>query len=230
MQFIETDRAGQIRDTEPLADRVYRAVLEAIVAGRLAPGAAVNELALARELGVSRTPVHAALLALIKDGIVHQRGRRRPVVARFGPADVLEIYEMRTLLEGEAAARAAPRIDRAVLAALRAEHEQVLALGDADRQHALWADLDERFHRAVALAAANRRLTDDILRYRTIHRALNRSLKEAPVIPQAIGEHLAVIEALNRRDPGASRVAMQAHLGEWSAYYARRIAEESGRS
>jgi DNA-binding GntR family transcriptional regulator len=210
---------------EPLADRVHRQVLDAILSGHLAAGATVNELALARALGVSRTPMHAAVVVLIKDGIVHQDGRRRPVVARFGATDVRELYEMRALLETEATARAAGRIDRALVAQLRGEHKALRALADPVEQHARWADLDARFHAAIAEAADNRRLAKDILRYRTIHRALNRALKEAPVIPQAISEHLAVLAALERRDAVGAREAMRAHLQEWSAYYARRIAE-----
>src|SRR2546423_5792926 len=110
---------GRIERTR-LSDAVYETLLEAIISGRLASGSIVSEVSLAKQLDVSRTPVHDALRQLAKDGLVEQRPGRRAIITTFTKEDIHDIYEMRKLLEGESARRAALRIDRATLGQLRA--------------------------------------------------------------------------------------------------------------
>ena len=93
-----------------LSDAVYETLLEAILSGQLAPGTIVSEVSLARQLAVSRTPVHDALRQLAKDGLVQQRANRRAVIATVSRDDVHDIFEMRKLLEGEAARRVERRL------------------------------------------------------------------------------------------------------------------------
>src|SRR5580698_6468029 len=109
---------GRIERTR-LSDAVYETLLEAIISGKLASGSIVSEVSLAKQLEVSRTPVHDALRQLAKDGLVEQRAGRRAIITTFSKEDVFDIFEMRKLLEGEAARRAAPRMDRATIARLR---------------------------------------------------------------------------------------------------------------
>ena len=90
-----------------LSELVYQSLLEAILSGQLAAGHPVSELAVSRQLDVSRTPVHEAIGQLIKDGLVHQEANCRPVVASFTSADISDIFDMRLLLEPAAAAGAA---------------------------------------------------------------------------------------------------------------------------
>ena len=66
-----------------VTEDVYERLLSKILEQELAPGTLVSELSLAKELGVSRTPVHRAIRELIADGLVVERGRRRPVIAKF---------------------------------------------------------------------------------------------------------------------------------------------------
>src|SRR5579871_4312007 len=90
-----------------LAESVYQHILEAILSGRLASGTEMSEVALAAELGVSRTPVHEALRRLAADGLVDSLAHRQARVATFTRQDVVDIYEMRGVLETAAAERAA---------------------------------------------------------------------------------------------------------------------------
>ena len=93
-----------------LSDVVYESLLEDILSGRRQAGEPLSELALTKVLKVSRTPVHNAMLQLIKDGLVKQDPNCRPVVMGVESKDIIEIYEMRILLEGETAYQAATRM------------------------------------------------------------------------------------------------------------------------
>ena len=88
-------RLADSEDTGRLSDSVYETLLAAILAGQLLPGSVVSEVALARQLNVSRTPVHDALRQLAKDGLLKQRANHRAVVAQFSREDVFDIFEMR---------------------------------------------------------------------------------------------------------------------------------------
>ncbi|VTT99796.1 family transcriptional regulator : Uncharacterized protein OS=Osedax symbiont Rs2 GN=OFPI_31550 PE=4 SV=1: GntR: FCD [Gemmataceae bacterium] len=210
-----------------LSERVYQSLLEAVLSGALAPGEVVSELSLAKAMKVSRTPVHDAVVQLTKDGLLRQEPNRRPVVASFTADDVREVFEVRAVLEGEAAALAAPRIDRPTLAELRATADRL------DRQWGRagwldrWADFDEGFHAAVARACGNGRLCQEVTKYRTLHRGLNKTHTAADVLRPALAEHLRILDALDRRDPDAARTAMTAHIREWQAFFVNRRTQET---
>src|SRR2546426_12550534 len=85
-------------------------IREAIVDGRLAPGQRLKEEELARELGISRTPVREALLVLQSEGLVAAEPNRGATVRAHDAADLDDLHQLRALLEGYAARRAATRI------------------------------------------------------------------------------------------------------------------------
>ncbi|WP_043358040.1 GntR family transcriptional regulator [Cupriavidus basilensis] len=217
----------QDQDDQPLSQRVYQAMLSAIISGQLKPGEVVNEIRLAQELGVSRTPVHTAIRELVKDGLITQEANRRPVVARFSREDIREVFDMRKLLESEAARIAAAQLDRVTLKALSdaADAMDAGAAASVDDTEALvrWADFDDNFHLAIADACGSKRLREDILRYRLLHHGLNQLRMRAELIPQALAEHRKILDALAARDGDAASRAMQEHLHEWQAYYMQRF-------
>jgi DNA-binding GntR family transcriptional regulator len=217
---MKTAASPQLKDRSArLSDSVYETLLEAILSGGLAPGTIASEVALARQLGVSRTPVHDALRQLAKDGLVEQEANHRAVVTRFSRDGIRDTFEMRRLLEGEAARLAATRIDRPALARLRALADALTESPDDAHWVSRWVDFDDEFHQAIALAAGSPRLGQDIARYRVLHRGLNRLTTTAGVLRQALGEHYQILEALERRDAAAARNAMAAHVQEWEAYF-----------
>lgn len=219
-----TPDAPATRSREVSVSRnVYRDVFDLIFTGQLAPGAVISEKQLAAKLGVSRTPVHNAVLQLVKDGLVTQEANHRPVISRVTRADVEEIFDMRRLLECEACRRAALRIDRATLGRLKTWVDELTrAVGDADAL-TQWADFDDVFHDAIAEACGSARLAADIRRYRMVHHALNRLRMTADLIPQALAEHVAILRALKARSPEAAAKAMDEHLTEWMAFYIHRF-------
>lgn len=227
-KITEGKQDPAVESGNALADAAYQAILEELFAGRYRAGESISEVELARRLNMSRTPVHLAVRELVRDGLLTQAPNRRPVFHPFTSADVREIYQMRQLLEAEAAALAALRLDRPHLQMLMnecAELRRHLKSKDVLRR---WADLDERFHREVALASGNRRLAEDIFRYRLVHRGFNTIRFTADLVPQSLAEHERVLAALDQRDPDAARAAMLTHLREWEAFYVRSFAQTQG--
>jgi len=203
-----------------LAEGVYAELVNRIVSGRLRQGDPVSILALSKELGVSRTPVHEAVAHLIKDGLLEQSTHHRPEVAAFGRADIIEIFDMRQLLDGEAAARAADRISSEELTRLRGEADDWAARSDRPDWEERWASLDTSFHAAIADAADHRRLAEDTHRYRLLHRSLNLTHNQVDLLREANAEHLRILDALERRDAEAARAAMADHIGRWQEFFA----------
>src|SRR3954452_7894490 len=126
--------------------RVREQLQDAILEGALKPGERLRAEALAQRDGTSRTPVREALLQLEAQGLVEVEPNRGAVVRAFDRADLLDLYEVRALLEPAAAARAARRIAPHDIARLRANCEAAQRAGDdAEAQIAL----NEEFHRII---------------------------------------------------------------------------------
>ena len=124
----------------------------AIVSGRLAPNQRINQDAVARELGVSKTPVREALRWLERDGLVRLEPNRGAFVAEFTDRDLFEIYELRELLEPHAAAIACAVATRADVAELRDLRDRIAAVWSEDPMEAF--ELNREFHRAPLRARA----------------------------------------------------------------------------
>src|SRR5690348_6581277 len=110
--------------------RVRDLLEEAILDGELKPGERLRAEALAQRFGTSRTPIREALLQLEAQGLVEVTHNRGAVVRTFDRDDLLDLYEVRALIEPHAAARAASRIGRGELEALERlceEEDQLVA-------------------------------------------------------------------------------------------------------
>lgn len=195
-----------------LADSVYETLLEAMISGRLAGGTELNEVALAKQLDVSRTPVHEAVRRLVGDGLIKVERHRRLRVAALSHEEVRQVYAMRRLLESAAAEMAASSIDNQALAELRRAADALAAAeGSLDWSvQALRFDLE--FHDAIAAACGNDRLREDISRYRLLVRGLCRMTGTTENLHDALAEHLVILTALERRDGRAARNAMASHI------------------
>lgn len=196
-----------------LVQSAYEAILDRVLSGALPSGTVVSEVELARTLGVSRTPVHLAVTQLAREGLVEHRAGLKPRVARFGKEDLVEIYEMRLLLETAAVERAAEHLDPKVLTELLRGAEQLIS--DAS-ESASWTrktlDFDVEFHDALASAGGNRRLREEIAKYRLLVRAFCRMTADAKTLLAALKEHLAVLKALQGRNPAIACQAMARHI------------------
>ena len=145
-----------LADTD-LVGQVARLLTQAVVEGRLAPGAKVVEAGIARELGVSRAPVREAARLLEQQGLLVASPRRGFFVRKFAADDIDDIYDLRLCVERHAAVLAARNLTPETRDMLRRQIEvlhQTADLEDPARQ----VEEDYRFHRLICEIAANRRL------------------------------------------------------------------------
>ena len=175
--------------------RAYEEVRRLIIEGAVQPGDRMNVRQLGERLGVSPTPVKAALAALARDGLVTSRTNRGYVVTVLGEQDVRELFELREALEPYAVRRAVS--DGATAVALdelrRLTLAQRKAVDAADL--AGYNDLNLRFHQTLWQLAGNRRLTqlmDNIVGQMSL---VTTFTSRAPGrVEHAIAEHAAIVE------------------------------------
>ncbi len=193
------------------ADRVYEQVKAMAVAYRLRPSERINEVELARQLGVSRTPLREALNRLAAEGFLVATVNRGYTMMPLDPQRVLTLYEYRAILEVGALRLACERASDAELAELHsfAQHSRDEIDDDAHALRVL--SLDEQFHESIARLSGNdemvralRSLNERIRFVRWIDMQGRRSGTQA--------EHLRIMEHLRRREADAAATLMQAHI------------------
>ena len=140
-----------------MAAGVYEQLRQRIVSGDIPPGERLTEIALAEEFGISRTPVREALRRLEQDGLAERAARGMRVRER-SPNEILEIYEVRILLEGAAARAAAIRRTPLDVARLEQLHEHMVKTEPVDAQAMEAAN--RRFHEMVWATSHNSTLID----------------------------------------------------------------------
>ncbi|MCE5974888.1 GntR family transcriptional regulator [Sinirhodobacter sp. WL0062] len=197
-------------DTEiPQGQSAYRRLLDEIRNGTLSPGARLREIELAERMGISRTPVREAIRQLEADGLVMHLPRQGATIRSLDHAEVVELYEMRAVLEGTAArlaARAASDIELAELVALNDELAQMPA-------GALAREVNRVFHRTLIEAARNRFLIKAMSALQKTLLILGpTTLAEPERAIAAVSEHRAVLDALLARDGAAAEAAMRGHV------------------
>ena len=188
----------------------YERVLAQIRSGELRPGDRLTETDLARRLRISRTPVREAIRQLEADGLVSHVPRVGATVRTLDYSEVMELYEMRTVLEATAArmaTRAASDIEISELDEINAD--LAAAIGDAPRAY----ELNRMFHETLAKAAKNRFLIKSMGALQKALLILGTStLADETRAEEAVSEHDAVLKALRARDGNAAEAGMRTHL------------------
>jgi DNA-binding GntR family transcriptional regulator len=195
------------------ADAVYSELKEAILSGALEPGSPIDKAGLCERLGVSRFPVSAAVSRLAYDRLVDVAPQHGSFVALISIQDVRERFFIRSALEGEVAAEAARRMTRADKDVLAANLKEETAAVEADDRAAFYA-LDVSFHQ-ILTARLNMARADEILEALRGHLERARRLMMSPPgrLRATLGEHAAIVAAVEAGDAPAAREAMKAHLG-----------------
>lgn len=210
MSVITTGETPLMRQS--LADRVYDRLLEKIVSGALASGTTLNIADIAHDFQVSPSPVREAVLRLTAEGLVTNPTNRRAAVTSFTRQDVVEMFHVRSLLECGAVRLAAVQIQKHEVQELRKTVEECAALyGDPAQKMAMFA-LDNRFHLQIAEYGRNRALHEEIVRVSRRVRVMQWLRLDPMSMNRGYPEHLAVIEALERRDAEAAARAMEFHI------------------
>ncbi|MBS0430053.1 MAG: GntR family transcriptional regulator [Proteobacteria bacterium] len=201
-----TPRALYEEVAEQLRQRIFRRELE--------PGSWIDELKIAEEFGISRTPLREALKVLAAEGLVTMKVRRGAYVTEVSERDLADVYHLLALLESDAVAVVAERASDAQIAELKALHAELEAAatpGHVDREH--FFAINERFHMRVLAIADNRwrdQMVADLRKVMKLNR--HNSLLKAGRIAESLAEHRAVMAAIEARDPAAAMARMQAHF------------------
>jgi DNA-binding GntR family transcriptional regulator len=193
-------------------EAVYEQILLQIVSGVLTGGGEIKSTLLAKQLGLSRTPVVQALQRLAADGLVTLEMNKRAVVRPGAENWLVELHELREWLEPPAAARAALHLSVEDLARLRVHAEEA-----RPHSHADWPAAAQRFDFALHLTIADRSgnfaLRETIRKIWAFKRLSYLAAPERPeTLERGYGEHLSLLDALERRDGETARAAMLFHL------------------
>jgi len=196
-----------------LADQALTILRDEILSHRFPPGSRLTVRPLCEATGLSPTPIKAALTALTREGLVTLEPYRGYFVSSIDASDLVEIYELRQVLDGIAARRAAGGMDRDRLVA---ELRDLLAQQRAcatDPDHGRYADLDIAFHRAIVEYSRSSRLitiSHDLLAQLRLGRALSTSVSGQ--IERSLTEHAAIVDALDRGDGVAAEDLARRHV------------------
>ena len=188
-----------------ISGKAYQVLLEMIVSRKLKPGERLVEEQLAKNLGVSRTPLREAINRLSKDGLVLLQARKGASVREFEIDDVIEVYDIRMVLEGLAANLAASNIDLKKLEKL--EH----LFESSEAKDLLKADA--QLHDLIISSSGNKRLVialNDLKNFIEIFRVAVYTFTAQSII--ATSDHLKILEALKNRDGQQAEKLMRKHI------------------
>jgi len=185
---------------------------ERIFAGELTPGTFLDEVMLAEQMKISRTPLREALKVLTAEGLVRHEPRRGCFVNEVTEQDLDEIFPVIALLEGRCAYEAAQHATDADLATLEEMHQKLSRHAKAKRINEYY-EANFAIHEAIIALAGNRWLAGVISDLRKIVKLARLQQLHAPGrLEQSLSEHLAVFAALKARDPEGADAAMRTHL------------------
>ncbi|HPW84266.1 MAG TPA: GntR family transcriptional regulator [Rhodoferax sp.] len=191
---------------ELLRQRIFRRELE--------PGSWIDELKIAEDYGISRTPMREALKVLAAEGLVTMKVRRGAYVTEVNEKDLTDVYHLLSLLESDAAGVVAVRATDAQLRELKTLHDELETAacpGKQDRER--FFEINEHFHMRLLEIADNRwrdQMVADLRKVMKLNR--HHSLFKSGRIEESLQEHRAIMAALLARDPVATMETMRAHF------------------
>ena len=193
-----------------LYQQVAERLRERIFSRALEPGSWIDELKLATEFGISRTPMREALKLLATEGLVTMKVRRGAFVAEMSRDDVTQVYHLLALLESDAAGRVAQSATDAQRAELAALHDKLER--QVHRRDAFFAT-NEQFHMALLRIAANRwaeQMVTDLRKVMKLNR--HHSLFKQGRIEESLAEHRGLMQAIESHDAALASDLMRAHF------------------
>jgi DNA-binding GntR family transcriptional regulator len=202
---------------ELLADRAYEELRDRIVTLRIPPGAPIDEDLIGQELEMGRTPVREAIKRLALENLVTVFPRRGTFASEINITDLAHISDVRGVLEGHAAYRAAERITDAQRTAL---DELLVELGGSqgsDDVEALMA-LDAQVHRFIYRSAANPYLEETLGRYFNLSlRIWHLVIDRLPHLFARVHEHDDVLRAIAAGEPERARDILADHIATFES-------------
>lgn len=190
--------------------QVYDYLRDQILSGKLAGGQRLHQDEIAAQLGVSRMPVREAIRRLHAEGLVVNRPNRGAVVTTLGPEAILDLFEIRSVLEGYAAALAVPAMTPAALRMLEERHAR---MERARRNVTVWMQRHDEFHDGLCEITGRQRLAEHIRSLRAsvapyirLYLSMNRE-------PESAGfGHTILLDAIRAGDAPRTEQIMREHV------------------
>ncbi|RAM36535.1 GntR family transcriptional regulator [Arthrobacter globiformis] len=195
-----------------LTDQAVELFREAITSGELVAGETYSANSLGERIGVSRTPAREALLQLARAGMIRIDKNKGATILATTLTDLVEVFQIRMMLEVPAAARVARTVSEAGLSRILECFADMQAAADVDdAQATLRADRD--FHLQIMENAGNKKLVDVLENLRNL--VLTRGVGTAPAArscQDVVDDHLDIVEAISAHDGPAAAAAMRRHI------------------
>ena len=206
------ENISKIKGYELLSKKVYRIIKSGIINGSLKPGSKLLEVKIAKQMGISRTPIREALRELAAKGFVKTIPNQGIIVSSDSAEDIREVMQIRGVLEGLAARLAAILINEEEISKL----ENLLKEMDKftrENNPLAFSEIDAEFHNVIVNICGNKRLiqmrkniTEQAHRYRI------KSLNISGRLKYSIEEHREIVEALKKKDPKKADKFSQNHI------------------
>ncbi|WP_211177994.1 GntR family transcriptional regulator [Pseudonocardia acidicola] len=195
----------------------YLRIQQAIRDGDISHGNLYSENELAEKLGMSRTPVREAVIALVREGLVEVASQRGFRLRQLSPAQRAEVFDLRTLLESYVAQRLATEATDDDVRRLREIIDRQEQLADPAQASAFLA-VDEEFHLLMPRLLGLDRTHDTLVTLRGTMWLIGFEALALPRrIPAVIAEHRAIVDAIAAHDPEAAARAARAHIENTAA-------------
>ena len=193
-----------------LYEEVAELLRQRIFSRELVPGSWIDELKIADEYGISRTPLREALKVLATEGLVTMKVRRGAYVTEVNEKDLTDVYHLLSLLEADAAGAVASHATDAQIKLLQDLHNQ---LEKAVRNRERFFEINEAFHMQLLEIADNRwrdQMVADLRKVMKLNR--HNSLLKTGRIEESLAEHKAIMQALSSRNAKAAMQHMREHF------------------
>jgi DNA-binding GntR family transcriptional regulator len=215
------------RGDRSIRERAYLLIQQKIVRGQMPPGSAVSEVALAQELGSSRTPIREALGQMVAEGLLEQTPNRGTVVVQLRRQDIIDLYELREALEVYAVGKVARQINTPQdLQRLESFADEILRVKNElsktpdstlnENQMGRFIACDLGFHTLLLRMAANARILKTVNETRLLMRifSIHRRGHNAALLTKIHKQHHAIFEAIAERNAARASELMSSHIQE----------------
>jgi len=215
---------------QPLRDVIFETLRKAIVSGDIKPGERLMEVSLANQMGVSRTPVREAIRRLEAEGLVTMTPRKGTHVAELSVKDIMDVLEVRTVLDKLATDLAAKRMQPSQLKALENVHEQYIACVEKNNiEGAIKKDIE--FHDLIYAASGNPRLVavagslrEHVYRFRVIYMSGGD-----PIAENVLNEHEEILAALKEANNNLASDLAEKHIRNQMETIIKTVTEDNRR-
>lgn len=200
-------------DNPTLAEKLATAIADGILNGTLQPGLRLDELGLAQQHGVSRTPVREALRQLTMSGLIDMRPRKGAIVSKATPEQVESLFVAMAEMEATCARLAAMSMTPVERRRLQARHEAMTALAGAGDPDA-YSNANVAFHSAIYAGAHNAPIAEYTLGLRRRVGPFRRAQFQVEGrLTKSNQEHDAVVRAILSGDAAGAHASMLHHVG-----------------